>query len=158
VLQGRPLSASARTRAEREQAALLRAFAGELADLGIPAVVTVPPLAEPAAVAVTRRLAGCLRGSRPHELVFLRGRRTIRNWSASSAFAHAIADINRKVLKSSDDLEAAFDICLYMNTWRASVQATAGAQTPAPSSVPLAVEGASAPVAGAASSAERSVT
>jgi hypothetical protein len=44
IVQATPVPRTQRTAKEREQAALARVFAADLADLGVPAVLTVPPL------------------------------------------------------------------------------------------------------------------
>jgi hypothetical protein len=60
-----------RLESDRYEAMLARAFAGELFALGVPAVIVVPPLGSPVAVAVLERLAAALQ-PRP------RGARTLQ--------------------------------------------------------------------------------
>ena len=114
VLQGRPLPVAARTKAEREQAAWLRMFAAELGELGVSAVITVPPLGEDAAADVIARLATMLASPRMH-LPGLARRRRLRDRDPTLAFGRAQRHISRRVLKDAADLESAFDIGLVVN-------------------------------------------
>jgi hypothetical protein len=125
VLQSRPMQSSVRTRAEREQAALLRAFAAELSELGVPAVVTVPPFVPATAALVVAQVAGALR--RYYTAAMMReGYPSLRPWmlrvrSAQISLPYAVRTIERKTLKGSRelDLEAVFDLCVYTNGWSA---------------------------------------
>lgn len=122
VLQSPPLHTPARTHAEREQAALLRAFAAELAELGVPAVVTVPACTEATASAILIKVADSLRGRvrYPWKVQRHGARGLLRSVrSAATMLPLAVRRIERSEFADGRglDLEAAFDICVYANSW-----------------------------------------
>lgn len=103
VLQATPIETEERTDADREQAAYLRLFAAELFVLGVPAVVTIPPLPPSVAAAVLGHLAAALQD---------------RDQQGITALLKAIAAAQTDIINLSEadaeaKLEAALDLCLY---------------------------------------------
>lgn len=99
VLQATPQEHLSRTEFERQQAAMLRLIAAELFSLGVPVVVTIPPLPSSATGVVLRALSEAV-ASRPRRFV----------GALSSALKQAAAELTRTPGLSA---ECALDLCLY---------------------------------------------
>jgi hypothetical protein len=92
----------ARRTGDREDAMLVRRYAGELFYLGVPAVVVLPRLQAPIASVVVSHLARVIRRQRQH---------------GTRALEHAMHDIQRQLLRVSapPDVvhETLLDVCLF---------------------------------------------
>jgi hypothetical protein len=102
ILQAPPALADSRTSADRDQAGKLRQLGAELFKLGVPFVLTVPPLPLAIGAAVIDEMAAVLRKGHRRSVDLLdavaAGQADLGDWSA--------ADPETR-------LEAALDICLY---------------------------------------------
>lgn len=102
ILQAPPTVVDSRTSADRDQAGKLRQLGAELFKLGVPFVLTVPPLPMAIGAAVIDEMAAVLREG--HQ-------RTIDLLDAVSAGQADLSDWSEADPETR--LEAAFDICLY---------------------------------------------
>ncbi len=107
VLQATPTVQALRSEAERQQAAGLREFAAEIFSLGVPVVVTIPPLSSSMAVVVLGLLSEAVK-SRPRRFV--------------AALTEALRQAADR-LASTPGLspECAFDLCLYADQGQAAI-------------------------------------
>lgn len=99
VLQATPEERAVRTEAQRQQAAGLRQFAAEIFSLGVPVVVTIPPLPSTVASAVLSELSKAVT-SRPRRFV--------------AALTDALGRAAERLAQAPDlSPECALDLCLY---------------------------------------------
>jgi hypothetical protein len=102
ILQAPPTTVDSRTSADRDQAGKLRQLAAELFKLGVPYVLTMPPLPMAIGAAVIDEMAAVLRKGHRQTVDLL------------DAIAAAQADLSDwSEADAETRLEAAFDICLY---------------------------------------------
>lgn len=129
ILQATPLamgSGSERTGSDRQQAAYLRLLGAELFRLGVPIVITIPPLASEVVPAVLKSIVNGLRrfqpsGSLEGDPPLLASLARSKKWDTAGAvlvFLEAIATAQSEIrgftaMSPEDRIEAAYDICLY---------------------------------------------